>query len=127
MAASPPQRAPPYFVQPVKSRKRGIVDAEPPAEISNKKAKTTATALPTRRGGRRHQVTRGGVQEWFEELAGGKEVMGSTMAYKWLAEMGLSAEGAAYFVVAWKLGAKAMFALDKTEFVEGMKRLGYVL
>lgn len=99
----------------------------------HKKAKTgasvaAAAATTKKRGTRKYTpFTAQNVEAWFEQYRddGKEEVMSPAACSKWMEELGMSEESAAFYVLAWKLDAKTMFTIGKQEFVEGMKKLGY--
>lgn len=68
------------------------------------------------------------VEAWFGTYQdGGKDaVMTPAACSKWMADLKISEDSAAFYVLAWRLGAKTIFTLTREEFVEGMKKLGYV-
>lgn len=52
--------------------------------------------------------------------------MSAVGAKDWISDLGVRPEGAVYFVLAYKLQSKAMFAITKEEFLQGMKKLRHV-
>ncbi|KAF8473865.1 hypothetical protein BDZ91DRAFT_650778 [Kalaharituber pfeilii] len=65
-------------------------------------------------------------EAWFSNYEDemDENVMSPTMANKWLEDLGISPEGATYYIIAWKMEAKSMLKLTKGEFVTGMTKLG---
>jgi len=108
------------------------VNGKEVVDTKHKKAKTVLTttrgASSKRKGARKYTpFTFHNVEAWFEMYQDEEkdQVMSPAACNQWLEELGISAESAAFYVLAWKLGAKTIFTLTREEFVGGMKRLEY--
>ncbi|KAF8459530.1 Cullin binding-domain-containing protein [Terfezia claveryi] len=106
------------------------VNGKEVVDTKHKKAKTTPTTTTTTSGKRK--VTRKytpftfqNVEAWFEMYQDEEkdQLMSPAACNQWLEILGISAESAAFYVLAWKLGAKTIFSLTREEFVGGMKKL----
>jgi len=104
------------------------VNGKEVVDTKHKKAKTTATTAGKKKGTRKYaQFTFQNVDAWFEMYQDEEkdQLMSPAACNQWLEVLGISAESAAFYVLAWKLGAKTIFTLTREEFVGGMKRLEY--
>lgn len=107
-----------------------VVNLKEVVDTKHKRAKTTQTAAAAakKKGARRYTpFTSQNVEAWFEVYQDEEndQLMSPAACNHWLEVLGISAESAAFYVLAWKLGAKTIFALTREEFVGGMKKLEY--
>lgn len=115
----------------MRKRTREIVENnalnEKETATSPKKIRTAVSV--TKKGARKYTPFKiENVEAWFGRYQdGGKDaVMTPAACSRWMADLRISEDSAAFYVLAWRLGATTMFTLTKDEFVGGMKKLGYV-